>query len=156
MAIEIEEKVKLRVQAQFPNLHEGTTFEYMSPVDFNYNCLSWAMSRSDVLFEKEKWGHWPWDSIADDTADGWSQMFQLHGFVITSSSAFVPGVERVAIYENEDGELHACRQDATGVWKSKLGDMGPDIDHIDLECLIEGYGPVAYILERPFSGQREN
>lgn len=148
MAIDIPEQSRQRIARQFPKFVEHVNFEFTSEVDYNYNCLSWALSRNDRLFENVKWGYWPWKDIPDDTAHGWFLFLQKMGFAPCENASFEPGVERIAVLENEDREIHACRQIQSGVWKSKLGDMGPDIDHVDLECLKEAYGDVAYILAK--------
>lgn len=147
MAIEIPERYKSYLRNQFPHLIEHENFEYTSEVDYNYDCLSWAIG-AKYLFQNIKWGVWPDPKIPDDTAIGWSQALQKVGFEPCQDSSFVPGFEKVAILENDFGELHACRNDRLGIWKSKLGDMGPDIDHFDLDCIERCYGRIVYTLQR--------
>ena len=144
--IEIPEEYRTFVENRFTSLHEHANFEYTSEVDVNYNCLSWALSQNRVLFENEKWGAWPWKDIPDDTADGWARFLERLGYTRCETSDFEPKIEKIAIFENGDKDLHACRQVSAGVWKSKLGDMGPDIDHTDLDCLKPVYGEVIFIL----------
>ncbi len=146
--LSISDATRKSVSRLFPNLLEHVTFEYTSNVDFNYNCLSWALSVNTYLFENEKWCTWPWPEIPDDTAAGWNQFLQRMRFEPCPDADFVPGFEKIAIYGDKDNGLHACRSDEKGVWKSKLGDMGPDIDHFNLECLQPTYGEIAYLLQR--------
>ena len=146
MAIDISPYWKERVSRLLPDLREGFSFEFTSPADPNYNCLSWALSHTFSPFENAKGAFWAWPNIPDDTAEGWAQVCQIHGFVRADSTAFVRGYEKIAILQDEEGDLHACRQDRTGWWKSKLGDIGPDIDHDGLDCLEPAYGKVVIVL----------
>ena len=135
MIIEISPEWRRRVKRLLPTLQEGVSLEFTSEVDYNYNCLSWALGCNAVPFENSRGAFWPWKNIPDDTADGWTQLCRYHGFTESDNSDFVSGYEKIAIFENDDGELHAARQSREGRWKSKLGDMGPDIDHDGLEGL---------------------
>ena len=137
-----------KLRKWFPDLEEGVTFDFTSPVDYNYNCLSWALGSSSLLLEDIKGAFWPWRNIPDDTPEGWARVCQIHGFDICESTDFVKGYEKIAILQNEDGELHATRQDRNGKWKSKLGIMGPDIDHVGLKGLQQTYGAVVFVLEK--------
>jgi hypothetical protein len=133
----------------FPDLKEGVNFHFTSPIDVNYNCLSWALSCNTQLFDSARGGTWPWIDIPGDTAEGWALFCQRHGFSVVEDKnlSFVKGIEKIAIME-DDLYLHATRQDRNGIWKSKMGDQGPDIDHVDLDCIRKGYGEVVYVLQR--------
>jgi hypothetical protein len=148
MAIDIAPEWKERISRLLPDLQEGVSFEYTSPVDPNYNCLAWALGHSFSAFENSKGAFWPWKNIPDDTAHGWAQVCEIQGFRPATSSEFVTGYEKIAILEDEQGELHACRQNQAGRWKSKLGDLGPDIDHDGLSALETAYGKAVIILQR--------
>ena len=147
MAISISDEWKKRVPNIFPALLEGANFDFTSNVDYNYNCLAWALSYDSKYFENSKGSYWPWKDCADDTVEGWSGVCQLHGFSLTDGAEFEKGFERIAIFEDEEGVSHACRTGSDGIWKSKLG-TGPDIEHADLVSLEEGYGKVVVILKR--------
>jgi hypothetical protein len=123
VAIQIPAEWKAKIPKLFPKLVEGGNFDFTSNVD------------------------WPWKHIPDDTVEGWVKVCELHGFTEADSKHFVPGYEKVAIFEDEDGVSHACRQDRSGVWKSKLG-VGPDIDHTSLSDLQHGYGQIARVLQK--------
>ena len=148
MAIDIPPEWKQRVNRLLPDLEEGVSFEFTSEVDYNYNCLSWALSCNTRPFENAKGAFWPWKDIPDDTAEGWAQVCQTHGFTPTENSDFSAGYEKIAILRDEEGDLHAARQDRNGKWKSKLGDIGPDIDHDGLAPLESAYGKVVRVLQR--------
>ena len=139
---------KDRVRRILPDLEEGVSFEFTSDVDYNYNCLSWALSINTVPFENQKGAYWPWEGVPDDTADGWVRVCGYFGFEQTDNTDFVAGYEKIAILQDEEGDLHATRQDKNGVWKSKLGDLGPDIDHNGIAPLESAYGKVVRILRR--------
>ncbi len=129
---------------------EGVTFYFTSPVDPNYNCLSWALSSNTVFFDDAPGCVWPWKDIPADTPDGWAEFCQRHGFSLVedNNTEFVSGIEKIAILENQDGELHATRLDRSGLWKSKMGGWGPDIDHVDLLTLRGCYGKVVRVLQK--------
>ena len=148
MAIMITDEWKKRVPRMFPQLVEGVTFEFTSEVSYNYNCLSWALSYEDKYLEDGKGCYWPWKHISDSTVEGWVQVCEIHGFTTAITSDFQPGYEKIAIFENEEGVSHACRQNSVGKWKSKLGAWGPDIDHHALETLEEQYGKVVWLLQK--------
>jgi len=133
----------------FPDLKEGVTFHFTSPADPTYNCLSWALSCNTQNFDNAPGCSWEWKEIPSDTAEGWATFCERHGFarVLNTSTEFVPSIEKIAILE-KDGELHAARQDRTGMWKSKMGEIGPDIDHTELTSLRTVYGEVVHVLQR--------
>ena len=148
LPVEIPDRWKRYMAECFPALEEGVSFEFTSRVDFNYNCLSWALGCDTVPFWKDKGGLWIWPDIADDTVEGWIQVCELHGFCQVQDPNFVVGFEKIAILKNNDGELHACRSDRNGKWKSKLGVWGPDIDHDGLAGLEQSYGSVVKVLQK--------
>lgn len=130
---------------------ENRVSEKMQLVDPNYNCLSWALGCNTHPFENSKGARWYWPDVPDDTADGWAKVCEVHGFKLTDSTDFVHGYEKIAILQTvHDNEvwLHATRQGPDGRWKSKLGDMGPDIDHVGLTGLEGNYGKVVRVLQR--------
>lgn len=135
--------------ALFPDLKEGTTFYFTSPADPKYNCLAWALSCNTQTFDNHVGCSWAWKEIPSDTAEGWATFCERHGFVrvLGNNIEFLPGIEKIAILE-KDGELHAARQDGSGLWKSKMGEIGPDIDHTDLTSLRSVYGEVVHVLQR--------
>lgn len=151
--IDIPPEWRERVKKIFPMLKEDVSFEYTSPIDYNYNCLSWALSCNTMPFDKAKGAFWPW-AASPDTAEGWAEVCKIHGFQPAENGDFEVGYEKIAIFRDDETDdpdepnLHAARQDRTGRWKSKLGDLGPDIDHDKLTDLESGYGKVALYLKR--------
>ena len=148
LPVEIPDRTKQLVRQLLPELEEGVSLEFTSEVDYNYDCLSWALGSTRTLFQKSKGAFWPWNDIPDDTADGWARVFEMHGFTRTTGAEFKVGYEKVAILEHEGVGLHAARSTKTGLWKSKLGTQGPDIDHVGLAGLKPAYGEVVIVLEK--------
>jgi hypothetical protein len=147
-----------RMRTEFPDLIEGVSFDFVSPVDLNYNCLSWALSYENRYLDRGNGCYWPWDDASEETAEGWARVCEHHGFAIVphSDTTFIAGIEKIAILRNDAGDLHATRQDATGKWKSKLGAWGPDIDHVDLKGLEKSYGRVVIVLQKSRPDWRKN
>ena len=148
LPVDIPEQWRRLVRERFPDLQEGVSLEFTSAVDFNYNCLSWAVGCNTVPFWKGKGAFWPWPDIPDDTLDGWVKVCEIYGFVQTPDHAFVVGFEKIAILEDADGDFHAARSDRNGRWKSKLGSNGPDIDDDGLDGLGTSYGKVVRVLQK--------
>jgi hypothetical protein len=139
-----------QIKENFPDLVEGISFEFTSPVDLNYNCLAWALSYDNRYLDRGNGCYWPWEDASEETADGWARVCEHHQFTMLPDKdvSFTPGVEKIAILRNSAGELHAARQNSEGKWKSKLGAWGPDIDHTDLKGLEEVYGQVVVVLQK--------
>ena len=146
--MDISPEWKERIRKFFPDLQEDVSLKLTSAVDPNYNCLSWALSCNTAYFQNSKGCCWPWPDVPDDTADGWATICKHHGFTDCDSTDFVRGIEKIAIFQDDEGELHATRQDSNGWWKSKLGGWGPDIDHDGLDGLRSAYGSVVCVLQR--------
>ena len=138
-----------QMKQNFPDLVEGVSFEFTSPVDPNYNCLAWALSYDNRYFDRGNGCYWPWEDASEESAEGWARVCEHHGFTVVSDcdTSFARGTEKIAILKDESGDLHAARQSATGRWKSKLG-IGPDIDHSDLKSLKSSYGEVVIVLQK--------
>jgi hypothetical protein len=147
--MDISDEWKAKVGRWFPELEEGVSLEFTSDPDPNYNCLAWSVSCDSQYFENAKGSFWPWVHLDDDTPEGWAGVCELHGFqpIPIENIEFVPGIEKIAILVNEEGELHATRQWKNGWWKSKLG-SGPDIDHSGLAQIQSVYGKVVHLLQR--------
>jgi hypothetical protein len=67
------------------------------------------------VFEKSKGAFWAWPNIADDTVEGWGQVCEVFGFAQTETTDFVIGHEKIAIFTDDEGSLHAARSDKTGL-----------------------------------------
>lgn len=140
-----------------PDLVEGVSFEFTSPVDLNYNCLAWALSYNNRYLDRGNGCFWAWPDCSPETAEGWACVCKHHQFELVPDGdiGFTPGIEKVVILRNDVGDLHAARQSRDGKWKSKLG-WGPDIDHIDLRALERAYGKIVIVLQKPRPDWRVN
>lgn len=137
--------------ATFPGI--AGKFRKTSDFDGNYNCLCWALGRSDAFLFPA--GNIPPYSWPPGIPEEWSiaairEIFLREGYTEgTNSVALEAGWEKVAFYvENVDSPTHFSRQLPNGKWTSKLGSH-IDVEHDDLNCL-EGvrYGRRAIILKR--------
>ena len=83
--------------------------------------------------------------------EGWTKVFEIHGYRETEDRTLEPKYEKVAIYASDDGPEHVARQKASGTWTSKTG-KGVDMEHT-LEALEgEFYGKVVKIMRRECQG----
>lgn len=151
-----------RIERKFPKLRTGG-YDRKSQRDTRYNCVAFAVGDFNNFWQymgpwKTKGYYWP-PNLRDDSLESWVEVFRIHGYERCESADFEPGVEKVAIYVDSDGETtHVAKQDVgLGKWASKLG-RGHDIVHDSLELLAgeEGdeYGRVAVIMQRRFQSRR--
>lgn len=138
----------------FPNL-AAAGYAVTSPSTLMYNCFAWAAGDNEHSWEPDRVMsnvYWPTGVERKYTLSNYMQVFATLGYVACEDSKLEDGIEKVALFTDEDGSpSHAARQLISGVWTSKLGDA-EDIEHNTLEAL-EGdvYGTVAQILRRPRS-----
>ena len=145
----------LHKEAQFPNLRRGE-YRVTSIETSNYNCIAHAASKCDNWWWPVGSGsYWP-GGVPEETLDAFIAAYGTEGFAVCQAQSRdpEPGVERVAIYVDDDGTpTHAARQLPDGTWTSKLGGW-EDIMHVSLEAMEDkddlglGYGKVALILKR--------
>lgn len=140
------------IPQSFPRLRREP-FEVKSPCTTNYNCIGWAAG------DDQNWWwpggrYWPGTVTRDDSVATFMAAFAALGYECCDSDAVEPGVEKVALYVDEQrGRVtHAARQLPDGFWTSKLGPQW-DINHsLDGVCGPHpAYGRVAQILRRPRS-----
>jgi hypothetical protein len=136
------------LEALFPGLR-GAKYQVTSPATDLYNCIAWAASDTgrwwwpDLLKQR----YWPANATRDESLPAFQEAFGTLGFIICHDERWEIGFEKIAIYADDDGPLHAARQLANGRWTSKLGEL-EDIEH-DLHDL-EGaeYGYVVVVMMR--------
>jgi hypothetical protein len=118
-----------------------------------YNCLAWALGIDWGWFDEAKGMagyYWPPGIPREWSVGAIRRIFVRHGYTEeTTDSSLEPGIDKVAFYSDESGELtHFARQLTDGKWTSKLG-LQIDIEHTNLECLQgDDYGAVTLILKR--------
>ena len=140
----------MSLESVFPRLRV-TGYNVTSPATAEYNCIAWAASENDCWWWPDPSGsaYWPEHSPREATLDAFLATFSALGFETCSSEILEPGVEKIAIYVNSQGEpTHISRQLSSGRWTSKLG-KSEDIEH-DFNGLDNSavYGSVARILRR--------
>jgi hypothetical protein len=131
-----------------PNLRvEG--FEETSPRDENYNCVAWALGRTDRWFEPGGFQgtYWPLGVRQDTSIDAYIELFETFGYERAETPGHEEGFERVAL-DGDAGEfMHVAVQVAHG-WSSKCGAL-QDIAHTTLRALEDDvYGEVVAVLRR--------
>jgi hypothetical protein len=129
-----------------------------SPIDLNYNCVSWAIKDTNNWWEP--YGmiipppppvyHWPDNLPQDLLPQTFVKFFQGYGFEVTQDSQREVGIEKLAIYVREGEFQHVARQLPNGRWTSKIGKQ-EDIEHNlrDLESDNPfGYGRASIFMKR--------
>jgi len=131
-----------------PGLKE-CPYKITSPRDPRYNCVAYAVGDLKAFWYNAgvRGYYWPPGAGSAETIEGWTKVFELHGYKETQDRTLQPEYEKIAIYASVDGPEHVARQKASGVWTSKTG-KGVDMEHT-LEAL-EGafYGKVVKIMRR--------
>ncbi len=142
--------VEPRFREYFPNVPDSV--QITSPQTPEYNCFAWAAGVTDEWWEPGR--TWPIDSSSDWDVKVVVSAYMAKGFVCCDNGSLEAGVEKLAIYCDEDGEpTHVARQLSDGHWTSKLGNW-EDVEHnlVDFEGAHPAYGSVRVFLERPRQG----
>lgn len=137
--------------ARHPGL-EPAGFEITSVADENYNCVAWALGRTDVWYQPGglKGTTWPDGVPSDFSVAAYVAFFKSFGFEATKTTDYNERVERLALYGLDGDFCHVARQTSSG-WTSKCGEL-QDITHASLAALEDGvYGRSEVILEREVS-----
>jgi hypothetical protein len=137
------------LESIFPRLR-GAAYQITSPATEVYNCVAWAAQDvgrwwwPDLLKQR----YWPAGVIRLETLTAFQELFVALGFVDCQDESLEPGVEKIALFADDQGPQHAARQLPNGRWTSKLGEL-EDVEH-DLHDL-EGveYGNVVLVMRRP-------
>jgi hypothetical protein len=137
--------------AAFPGL-AASGYRITSPPTPNYNCIAWAASRNDRWWWPNPDAFWPEEIPSVTTLEAFETVFRLLGYQRCASGEADPGLEKVVIFANAQGQpTHAARQLANGRWTSKLG-REVDIEHETPDALNgEGYGSPVLFMSRPSS-----
>jgi hypothetical protein len=92
---------------------------------------------------------WPKKVPFDHAMENYVRVFELQGYRHCADSSFTLGWQKVALYEDEDGEFtHVAIQTDTGEWQSKMGPY-EDIRHKTPEALKDKvYGTPKFYLTR--------
>jgi hypothetical protein len=143
------------IQRDFPLLNDGNHKE-TSPIDFNYNCLAFALGDLKKWWEPPgQFGfYWPAGFPNDVSIPTVSSLIKLHGYTVEVPLNETPDTDAIAIYAEGSDWSHFAKYSG-GVWMSKLGD-GKDISHDRLEDLEGYYGKLVAILARPRITQEQS
>ena len=142
--------VSMSLESAFPRLRV-TGYAITSPATEEYNCIAWAAGVNDRWWWPDPSGtaYWPDHAPREVTIDAFVTVFSAFGFEPCPNEVLEPGVEKIAIYVNAQGEpTHIARQLSSGRWTSKLG-KSEDVEH-DFSGLDNSpfYGSVSRILRR--------
>lgn len=147
------------IKQLFPLLNSDGQFKLTSPEDSRYNCISWAMQRSDrwtavpsglPYLDGVIW--WPPGAKEGVDISCLVDAFRYEGFELCNDYSFEEEWLKVALYYDPSTNrwTHAARQLRSGVWASKLG-RSYDIHH-GTPYTIESdvYGKVFCIMKTSF------
>jgi hypothetical protein len=120
-----------------------------SKKDEKYNCIAWAAGRNWQLWWPRT-AKWPRNCPPNETIDAFVCAFQTLGYEVCGDASLEDGYEKVALYAIGKQTKHAARQLEDGLWTSKLGVKGYDIEHEYLESIAGPvYGDIVRVLKRP-------
>ena len=132
----------------FPNLSDNPD-KLTSPIDIDYNCVSWALDISDCWIEP--YGliipspsppyYWPENIPQDNRTETYVKLFEHYGFEVTDDPSIEDNNEKIVIYSRDNEFQHVARQLPNGDWTSKIGKQ-EDIRHSLNE--LEASGPYSY------------
>lgn len=131
----------------FPRLNTNN-HDVTSPRTSEYNCIAWAVGKTDERWWPEIVDYWPPNVPRTRTVAAFIAAFETLGYTVCADGFLEPGYEKITIYAKQHGQVptHAAKQLANGWWTSKLGDE-EDIEHstpYDLESAVYGM-PVKFM-----------
>lgn len=143
------------LEALFPRLR-GSEFVVTSGFAHEYNCVAFIAGDRRHRWEPERRGGWFWPEglpLGDFCLDNYIRCFEYLGFRNCDDGALEDGLEKIAIFVDDDGDFsHVARQLHDGWWSSKLG-FYEDISHASVELLLDGrplrYGENLIYMARP-------
>src|ERR1051325_11173999 len=95
-----------QLESYFPKLSSGG-YSIESPEDRKYNCVAFAIgnpTRNWQWMPQPTGGYyWPPDIEGDATIEAWTRVFRIHGDRQCENGDFETGVEKVALYIDEEG-----------------------------------------------------
>jgi len=123
------------------------TFRIIKPNDDVYNCVAWAVEKTDDWCWPRPRHYWPEDLTRTETLTSFREMFNSLGFEECDNEYHESGIQKVAIFAIQGKPTHAARQMKDGSWTSKIGG-GPLIEHLLREIEGDAYGQIVMILKR--------
>lgn len=108
---------------------DQSPFTVTSDETTDYNCVAWALGRSDVWISPAEDYEWPTDIERGTTIDIYKELFKKYGYEICKNDSLEDGFQKVAIYFDLFNQFHhVARQLSSEIWTSKLG-SNEDIEH---------------------------
>jgi hypothetical protein len=123
-----------------------------------YNCIAYAAGDTrrnwwPGEYPPRSRDYWPPGIPNETTLNAFTRAFATVGYTPCRTGELEPGFEKVAIYAQGDEVRHAARQQASGAWRSKLG-QDEDIEHTWAGLEGPFYGTVVAFLKRPTVGEQ--
>lgn len=138
-----------------PSLRKNKEYKVTSPVTRDYNCIAWALGRTDFWYwpylgntEHEDDEYWP-ENVPDNTLiESFVLAIKTEGFELCQEENVEEGYTKIVLYELNGNCTHASRLLPSGLWTSKMGPLH-DIQHTS-PYSIEGkiYGKVYCFMKR--------
>jgi hypothetical protein len=145
------------LEQKFPNLAaEGYT--KTSDASWTYNCHAHALNDQNRWWQPNKVmgfkTYWPKGAPDQNTVRSHELALGINGYRPCNTDAPEDGFEKIALYVDANGRpTHWARQQASGVWTSKLS-QEEDIDHTTLKAIEDShYGKARYFFKRPLKAK---
>jgi hypothetical protein len=120
-----------------------------SPGTWEYNCIAWAVGRTDAWWWPVPGRYWPPNVPREETLASFVAALVTLGYVPCADAHVEPGAQKIALYARDGVPTHSSRQLADGWWTSKMG-PSVDIEHATPdEVAGDVYGDVVMIFSRP-------
>ncbi|NEQ98314.1 MAG: hypothetical protein F6K30_16615 [Cyanothece sp. SIO2G6] len=140
------------LELKLPGL-KGKRFTVTSPRTPSYNCIAWAAGESFRPWWPLPYAeinnppyYWP-ETSQDESLEDFISGFGKIGYECCDNGEWEDGYEKVAMYV-QDGEVtHMARQENSGRWTSKCGNL-QDIEHSSPDALCDQYGEIACFMKR--------
>jgi hypothetical protein len=128
---------------------EGWDYDVTSEPTDEYNCIAWAAGDESAWWDpfEDEGRYWPEGAPREQTLTAYVRAFEISGFTVCEDDSLNEGYEKLALYMDDRGNVHAARQLDALYWTSKLGRLH-DIRH-PLSALVESTVPFGYTCVRP-------
>ena len=137
-------RLPLNIEVRLPNLRWPDNYTQESSKDRRYNCIAWASDINTLRFWPNVRGYrWPDGIPKDETPEAFIQFFARQGYEVCLTPDTEDRFDKIAIYTDSSGVIHAAKQRPSGHWASKLGE-NEDIEHHSLQSIEGGTGQWNY------------
>lgn len=101
------ESLEAQVRIDFERLKAGD-FEITSDKDRSYNCIAWAMGKSDQFWWPDADAVWPESVPKVESLEAFQEAFATQGFVLCADGTPKQGFEKIALYTLNGKPTHAA------------------------------------------------